>query len=71
MSTYRIVIDRSLCSGYGTCAELAPELFEIGPDGVAAARQGTTDDPAVFDTAAGCPMGAIAVNEDASGERAA
>ena len=63
MSTYSIVIDRGLCSGYGTCAELAPELFEIGPDGVAAARRGTTDDPAVLDTAAACPMGAIAVEE--------
>ena len=64
MSTYRIVIDRGLCSGYGTCAELAPELFEIGADGVAAARRGTTDDPVVLDTAAGCPMGAIAVDEE-------
>jgi ferredoxin len=64
MSTYRIVIDRGLCSGYGTCAELAPELFEIGPDGVAAARRGTSDDPGVFDTAAACPMGAIAVEEE-------
>jgi ferredoxin len=63
MSTYRIVIDRGLCSGYGTCAELAPELFEIGPDGVAAARRGSTDDPGVLDTAAACPMGAIAVEE--------
>jgi len=63
MSTYRIVIDRSLCSGYGTCADLAPELFEIGADGVAATRRGTTDDPGVFDTAAACPMGAIAVED--------
>ena len=26
---YRIVIDRSLCSGFGACAELAPEIFEL------------------------------------------
>ena len=71
MSTYRIVIDRGLCSGYGTCAELAPELFEHRwrrrrrrPP------QGTTDDPGVFDTAAACPMGAIAVY-DAHREREA
>ena len=70
MSTHRIVIDRGLCSGFGTCAELAPELFDIGPDGVAAARQGTTDDPTVLDAAASCPMGAIAVYDEA-GERAA
>jgi ferredoxin len=64
MSTYRITIDRDLCSGFGTCAELAPELFDIGPDGIAATRQGSTDDPAVFDTAAACPMGAISVVEE-------
>ena len=64
MSNYQIVIDRGLCSGYGTCAELAPELFEIGPDGVAAARRGSSDDPAVLEAAAGCPMGAIAVHSE-------
>jgi ferredoxin len=71
MSTYRIVIDRSLCSGFGTCAELAPDLFEVGPDGVAATRVGTTDDPAVLDAAASCPMGAISIFDLASGEQAA
>jgi ferredoxin len=70
MSTHRIVIDRDLCSGFGTCAELAPELFDIGPDGVAAARQGTTDDAGVLEVAASCPMGAIAVYDE-SGEREA
>jgi ferredoxin len=65
MSTHRIVIDRSLCSGFGTCAELAPDLFDIGDDGIAASRRGTTDDEAVYDVAAACPMGAIAVEEEA------
>ena len=51
MSTHRIVIDRSLCSGFGTCADMAPDLFDIGADGVAATRQGTTDDPGVLDVA--------------------
>ena len=71
MGTYRIVIDRGLCSGYGTCADLAPQLFEIGADGVAAARQGTSDDAAVLDAAASCPMGAIAVYDETTGEREA
>ncbi|HYY77263.1 MAG TPA: ferredoxin [Gaiellaceae bacterium] len=71
MTTYRIVIDRSLCSGFGTCAELAPELFEVGPDGVAATRVGTTDDPGVLDAAASCPMAAISVFDLARGEQAA
>ena len=71
MTTHRIVIERGLCSGFGTCAELAPDLFDVGPDGVAATRQGTTDDASVVEVAAACPMGAIAVYDAASGERAA
>ena len=71
MSTYRIVIDRSLCSGFGTCAEMAPHVFEVGPDGIAAARVGESDDEAVLDAAAACPMAAIAVYDIASGEQAA
>ncbi len=43
---------------------MAPELFDIGPDGIAASRQGTTDDPGVLDVAAACPMGAISVVEE-------
>ena len=69
--TYRIVIDGSLCSGFGTCAELAPHQFEVGPDGIALARMGESDDPAVLEAAASCPMGAIAVYDFASGEQAA
>ncbi len=30
--TYRIEIDHSLCSGFGACAELAPDVFEVGPE---------------------------------------
>ena len=30
---YRIVIDRSLCSGFGACAELAPDIFELDDGG--------------------------------------
>ena len=71
MSTYRIVIDRSLCSGFGTCAELAPNLFDVGADGIAASRVGETDDESVLDAAASCPMGAISVFDLASGEQAA
>jgi ferredoxin len=71
MTTHRIVIDRSLCSGFGTCAQMAPDLFDVGPDGVAETRQGTTDDPSVLDTAAACPMGAIAVYDEGTGEQAA
>lgn len=61
---YRIAIDRSLCSGFGACAELAPEVFEVDGGGLVSVRIGTSDDPAVFDAAAACPMGAISVAEE-------
>jgi ferredoxin len=61
---YRIVIDESLCSGFGECADLAPEVFELQPEGRALVRLGRSDNPAVLDAAAACPMGAISVVED-------
>jgi ferredoxin len=61
---HKIVIDRSLCSGFGACAELAPEIFELDPGGVASTRVGESSDPAVLDAAAACPMAAIAVIEE-------
>lgn len=61
---YRIVIDQSLCSGFGECADLAPKVFELEGSGRAFARVGESDDPAVLDAAAACPMGAITVVEE-------
>ena len=60
---YRIVIDRSLCSGFGSCAELAPHVFEVDDGGLVSLRVGTSDDPAVLEAADSCPMAAISVAE--------
>jgi ferredoxin len=61
---YRIVIDGSICSGFGDCADLAPEVFELEANGKALLRVGTSSDPAVLEAAAACPMGAIGVIEE-------
>jgi ferredoxin len=61
---YRIAIDRSLCSGFGSCAELAPQIFALDDEGLASVRAGTSDDAAVLDAAASCPMAAISVVEE-------
>ena len=61
---YRIEIDRSLCSGFGSCAELAPGRFVLGPDGIAAVPEAETDDEDILEAAASCPMGAIAVYDE-------
>ena len=42
---YRIEIDRSLCSGFGACAELAPDVFELAGDGIAAIRSARATTP--------------------------
>ena len=61
---YRIQIDRSLCSGFGACAELAPNVIELDPSGNATTRVGVSDDPTVLDAAAACPMAAITITEE-------
>ena len=71
MSTYRTVIDRSLCSGFGACAALAPTLIQLDNSGLAELRTGETDDESILDAADSCPMGAITVYDSQTGERAA
>ena len=61
---YRIVIDRTLCSGFGACAELAPEVFEVDDGGLVSLRLGSSADPAVLAAAVACPMAAISVVEE-------
>ena len=58
---YRISIDRSLCNGYGVCESIAPEVFELGDDGLAVLRTGVRDDEAVREACESCPMGAISI----------
>lgn len=63
MSIYRITIDPSLCSGFGSCVDLAPALFRLEAGGLATAVTAETSDPAAVEAAAACPMGAIFVSE--------
>ena len=54
---YKIQIDQSLCSGFGTCAELAPEIFELDGSGTATVRRGESDDPDRARSGRGLPDG--------------
>ena len=65
MSTQRIAIERDLCSGFGACADLDPESFALGADGVAVALVEVTDREEAIAAARACPMGAIRVADDA------
>lgn len=61
MTTYRIEIDRGHCSGFGSCVQAAPAAFELDATGVARTLVLVSDDSAVLDAAASCPMGAVLV----------
>ena len=67
---YRIQIDHSLCSGFGSCAQLAPRSIRIAADGRAEASESETEDAAVLEAAASCPMGAIVVREETGAQAA-
>jgi ferredoxin len=69
--TYRIVLDRTLCSGFGSCADTAPGVFRLGEDGVADLVVAETDEASALEAAGSCPMGAISVFDATSGARAA
>lgn len=66
---YRIVVDRQLCSGFGSCIEAAPKVFELDSSGVAALLVSETDDERVLAAAGSCPMGAVSIFDSVSGEQ--
>ena len=70
MPRFRIRIDRSLCSGFGSCVDAAPEAIALGDDGLAVTRDGDCDDR-VLEAARGCPMGAITVFDAETQEQVA
>jgi ferredoxin len=60
---FRIEIDRELCSGFASCVQDAPEIFELDTSGTATLRVKETDDERAREAAANCPMNAIAIVE--------
>ena len=66
---YRIVVDRQLCSGFGSCVDAAPKVFELDRSGVASLLVSESDDGGVLEAAGSCPMGAISVFDADSGEQ--
>jgi ferredoxin len=71
MPAYRIVLDRSLCSGFASCADSAPGVFRLDESGVAETLVGESSEPSVLEAASSCPMGAIAVFDAQNGDRLA
>ncbi|MHB8059611.1 MAG: ferredoxin [Gaiellaceae bacterium] len=65
---FRIEIDKQLCSGFGACVDVAPELFELDRSGIVSMLATESNDDAALEAARSCPMGAIAVF-DAAGKQ--
>jgi ferredoxin len=62
---YRIRIDRGLCSGYGECVGIAPEVFQLGDDHVSLVLDPEgTDDEMILDAARACPVDAITLFDE-------
>ena len=66
--SYRVIIDRDACSGFGSCIDTAPTIFAMGDDAIATAGSVNGDLDAALAAAEACPMGAITVVDDAGGE---
>jgi ferredoxin len=61
----RVLVDRERCVGSGTCEALAPDLFEVGDDGVVELlRPDQGGDEAVArDAVSACPTGALSLDD--------
>lgn len=68
---YRIEVDRTLCSGFGSCVELVPGVFRLAEDGLVEALAIESGEEAVVEAALSCPMGAIRVVDADTGEEVA
>lgn len=63
----RIVVDRDLCQGHAMCQEEAPEVFQVGRDGVLHVLQERPPESLRKQVEAACtycPCGALSVEED-------
>ena len=60
----RVSVDLDVCVGSGSCANVCPEVFELGDDGYLHVLQEEPDEAlrsAVEDAVELCPTGAITV----------
>jgi ferredoxin len=55
----RLEVDRERCVGSGTCEMLAPDVFEVGDDGIVVVLRPEADDGAVHDAVQQCPTQAL------------
>lgn len=60
----KVSVDKNTCSGCATCVGIAPNTFELGPDGKSFVKEGSTDSPETIKLAQqSCPTQSITVTE--------
>jgi ferredoxin len=63
--TYRLKINRGLCTGYAECVGIAPEVFALDKDNLCVVLDPeAADDEDVLDAARACPVDAITVIDE-------
>lgn len=63
----RVFVDANICSGFGVCLGLCPEVFELHDDGYAVVLVGDVPEEfedAVRQAAEQCPAGAISLSTE-------
>jgi ferredoxin len=66
---FRIAIDRARCVGFGTCVDVAPNIFSFDDEGKALAPyEGEFPPQRLLDAAKGCPALAISVVDAGNGD---
>jgi ferredoxin len=61
----RIVIDRTLCVGFGDCVDVAPEAFALDDDGIAVfVTPASVDRERLLRACASCPVDALCVYDE-------
>lgn len=62
----RVTVDEELCGSTGVCMQICPDVFEVRDDGYLDVLQAEPPPPLherVREAAAGCPTGAIELEE--------
>ena len=57
----RIGVDRERCVGSGTCEMLAPDVFEVGDDGIVVVLRPEREDDDVAGAVQQCPTQALSL----------
>ena len=65
----RAIAQRSACCGYGICAEICPQVFELDENGFVTVAVNTVPvglEAQAREAAAACPQSALAIEEIAA-----